>query len=453
MIRKTVLALLPTLLTWATFAADGLTTLVSFGGTNGASPMAGVILAADGNFYGTTRIGGTHNLGTIFRLTPAGALSSLASFDGTNGAYPRGALAQTGDGNPLLFGTTSSGGTSNLGTAFQCSLSGLITPLVSFTGLDGANPQSGLTRTSDGHFRGTTYYGGTNDWPLGYGTAFHLTTNGQLTTEFSFANDNGAGPYAGLIQGNDDQYYGTTQVGGANGFGTVFKLTTSGSLTTLVSFNSTNGAFPFARLAWVAPDSLYGTTYSGGLSNFGTVFRVTTHGVLTSLESFTGSNGARPYGGLVRAADGNLYGTTAEGGTHGLGTLYRLTTNGTLTTLVSFAGPNGNFPQGDLVVDSSGNLFGTTTSGGETGNGTVFRFNLAPPAAPAFESIIPSGNTLTLSWYATVGKSYQLQFKTNLNQASWQNLGAVTIATNALMTTLDSSATNPHRFYRLELLP
>jgi uncharacterized repeat protein (TIGR03803 family) len=452
MIKKTVLALLPALTAWAA-AAEGLTTLVSFGVTNGASPVAGVMLAADGNLYGTTRIGGTHNFGTIFRLTPAGALTSLASFDGTNGAYPRGALAQTTNGGVLLYGTTSSGGASNLGTIFRSSPSGLITSLLSFTGLNGANPQSGLTLASDGHFRGSTYYGGTNDWPLGYGTAFHLTTNGQLTTEFSFANDSGAGPYAGLIQGNDGQYYGTTQVGGANGFGTVFKLTTAGSLTTLVSFNSTNGAFPFARLAWVAPDSLYGTTYSGGLSNLGTVFRVATNGVLTSLVSFLGPNGARPYGGLVLAADGNLYGNSAEGGQHGLGTIYRLTTNGTLATLVSFAGSNGNFPQGELVVDPAGQLYGTTASGGDTGNGTVFRFSLSSPAAPAFEAITQSGNTLILSWNASVGKIYQLQFKTNLNQATWQNLGAATPATNALMTTRDFSGADPQRFYRLELMP
>ncbi len=430
-----------------------LSTLASFEGTNGANPAAGLVLAADGNFYGTTRIGGAFNLGTVFQITPSGVLTSLGSFAATNGAYPKAALAQTTNGGVLLYGTTSSGGASNRGTVFRITPTGVMTTLVAFAGPNGDSPQSGLILASDGRFRGTTYYGGTNDWPAGYGTVFQLTTNGQITTEVSFDNDNGAGPYASVIQGAEGHFYGTTQVGGTSGLGTVFQLTATGGITPLVSFNSTNGAFPLARLIAVGGGTFYGTTYSGGGSNLGTVFRVTTNGNLTTLVSFTGMNGARPFGGLVLAGDGHLYGSTAQGGAAGLGTVYQMTTNGALTSLVSFAGLNGDFPYGELVLDGGGNLYGTTANGGATGGGTVFRLSSAPPAPPVFQSINHSGNLVGLSWSATIGKIYQLQFKTNLDQVVWINLGGLIPATNTVMTGLDTSGAESQRFYRMVLLP
>ena len=45
---------------------------------------------------------------------------------------------------------------------------------------------------------------------------------------------NGANPYAGLVQGSDGNFYGTTSSGGTNGAGTVFKISTNGALTTFV---------------------------------------------------------------------------------------------------------------------------------------------------------------------------------------------------------------------------
>ena len=70
-----------------------LTTLVSFAGTNGANPQAGLVLGGDGSFYGTTLFGGSgyagvsfSGEGTVFQVTTDGALTSLVSFNGTNGA-------------------------------------------------------------------------------------------------------------------------------------------------------------------------------------------------------------------------------------------------------------------------------------------------------------------------------------------------------------------------------
>src|ERR1700675_2560578 len=117
----------------------------------------------------------------------------------------------------------------------------VLTTLVSFDGSDGAEPLSSLIEGADGNFYGTTYGGGTN----GEGTVFKITPTGSLATLYSFCSQascaDGELPYAGLVQGSDGNFYGTTLEGGANGGGTVFKITPAGSLTTLYSFCSQAG--------------------------------------------------------------------------------------------------------------------------------------------------------------------------------------------------------------------
>jgi uncharacterized repeat protein (TIGR03803 family) len=75
----------------------------------------------------------------------------------------------------------------------------------------------------DGSFYGTTGNGGPN---TNYGTVFRISTNGALTTLYSFTGGNdGGNPPAGLAQGSDGNFYGTTSGGGTNNAGTVFRLT------------------------------------------------------------------------------------------------------------------------------------------------------------------------------------------------------------------------------------
>ena len=100
-----------------------LTTLVVFNGANGYNPSAGLVQGTDGNFYGTTAYGGNLSLnagsgfGTVFKMTPAGALTTLVSFNGSNGSYPCAGLAQGSDGN--FYGTTGGGGAGGFGTIFK----------------------------------------------------------------------------------------------------------------------------------------------------------------------------------------------------------------------------------------------------------------------------------------------------------------------------------------------
>ncbi len=186
----------------------------------------------------------------------------------------------------------------------------------------GSNVYAGLVQGSDGNFYGATHNSGAND----VGTVFRMTTDGVLTTLVEFTgngtSNKGSLPRAGLVQGSDGKFYGTTGGGGANDAGTVFRMTPAGVLTTLVEFTgngtSNKGSLPRARLLQGSDGDFYGTTYLGGGNNLGTVFRISPSGVLTTLVQFTGNGtsnkGSKPSAGLVQASDGNFYGTTESGG-------------------------------------------------------------------------------------------------------------------------------------------
>ena len=249
---------------------------------------------------------------------------------------------------------------------------GVLTSLFSFNGTNGSFAFANLVQGTSGNFYGATLVGGT----FGHGTVFTMTTNGVLASLFSFNGTNGSYPQSGLVQGTDGIFYGTTTSGGTFGNGTVFKMTTNGVFESVFSFNGTNGSSPESVLAQGTVGSFYGTTASGGTFDNGTVFRMTTNGVLASLSSFNGNNGSSPYVGLVQGTDGSYYGTTTSGGAFGNGTVFRMTTNGVLASLFSFNGTNGSAPEGALVQSTDGSFYGTTTTGGANGYGTIFRLSV-----------------------------------------------------------------------------
>jgi len=134
--------------------------------------------------------------------------------------------------------------------------------------------------------------------------------------------------------------------------------------------------------------------------------------------------------------------------------VFKITSGGTLTTVYSFTGgSNGAYPNSALVQGTDGNFYGTTSAGGAHGDGAIFRLSLVSPPRPVFQSVTKAGGTITLTWSALAGQTYQLQFKTNLNQTSWNNLGSVIIATNSTATALDSIGPDPQRFYRVKIGP
>ena len=427
-----------------------LTNLVLFNGTNGANPSTTMVQGTDGNFYGTTYNGGTNGgYGTVFEMTPAGALTSLVSFNDTNGANPQGALIQGTNGN--FYGTTYNGGTNGgYGTVFEMTPAGALTSLVSFNNANGANPAAALVLGTNGNFYGTTYNGGTNG---GFGTVFEMTPAGIFTSLVSFNNTNGANPAAALTGDGHGGFYGTTSGGGTNGgLGTIFKMTSNGALTSVFSFSGDNGAFPSAGLTIGSDGNFYGSTVGGGANGDinGTIFRMTTHGVLTTLVSLANTNGATPYDAPIQGADGNFYGTTSAGGVSNsnFGTVFEMTANGALANLYSFSDA---FPYAGLVLGNDGNYYGTTYGGAVLPDGAIFRITI--PAAPVIQSITRSGNTVALAWSAVIGQSYQVQYSTGAAPANWQNVGDPVTATSVTGTILDTNASDGERVYRVAMLP
>jgi uncharacterized repeat protein (TIGR03803 family) len=439
------------------------TNLISFSGTNGANPVAGLVEGKDGNLYGAAPNGGANSNGTIFGISADGSFfTNLYNFSGgTNGAAPVGALILGTDGN--FCGTTFSGGVSNWGTVFRISTNGVYTQLAQLAGTNGANPDVALLQGADGSFYGATKYGGpypnTTSGGTGYGAIFQIATNGMLTTPVLFNSTNGANA-AALVRGNDGNFYGTTAWGGNIGsfhlgFGTIFRLDPDGTFTNLYKFSGGNdGGFPYANLVQGKDGNFYGTTYNGGTNSLGNVFQLTPGGQFNVLYSFTGgSDGGFPYAGLVQGSDGNLYGTTYLGGTYGFGTVFEITTGGNLTPLLSFTGAGGLYPgahpQAPLVQGTDGNFYGVTYGGGTYNDGTVFRLSL--PLPPVFKSVANTAGTVTLVWSAVAGQSYQLEYTTNLALPVWNNVGGGVPATNGTMTVSDSPGTDPQRFYRVVL--
>ena len=87
---------------------------------DGSTPRGALSLGSDGNFYGTTYYGGTSNEGTVFRITPSGVLTTLHSFHGWDGRYPIGGVSQATNG--AFYGTTTGGGSGGDGTIFRLSV-------------------------------------------------------------------------------------------------------------------------------------------------------------------------------------------------------------------------------------------------------------------------------------------------------------------------------------------
>jgi uncharacterized repeat protein (TIGR03803 family) len=452
-------------------STGSLTTLRVLTLFQGGSPEAGLIQAADGNFYGTTSTGGAFEQGTVFKMDSAANVAVLHAFTGSDGSFPRGGLVQASDGN--LYGTTPGGGANCLpagcGTVFRMDTMGNLTTLHNFAGppTDGLQPLAGLIQATDGNLYGTTYGGGASFSQDG--TVFKIDTAGNLTVLHNFTGSDGSGPYDSLIQGLDGFFYGTTLRGGASGNGTVFKMDSSGNLTTLRSFAvAPDGSFPHG-LIQAADGNFYGVTSLGGTGSCnlgcGTVFKMDSKGALTVLHSFTGSDGRNPQGALTQTAAGNFYGVTSAGGTGscnlGCGTVFRMDSSGNLTTLHNFIGGDG-FTAGDganplarVIEAADGRFYGTASMGGSTSGqgfgGVIFRLTdcVPPPPPPVATNDGPicEGQTLHLMASAVSGATYSWSgpngFASSLQNPSITNATEAASGTYGVTVTVAGCTSQP----------
>lgn len=270
------------------------TVLYSFsGGVDGATPEAGVVRDSKGNLYGTTKLGGVYDWGTVFMVDTSGTETVLHSFDGATGDGGDVVGGLILDSAGMLFGTTQGGGIFNshcipgleigCGTIFQVSTAGVETVLYKFNGYkDGNTPSGNVARDNAGNLYGTSQPQPT---PVGYGTIFKLNAAGKFTVLHTFTGGaGGADPFAGLVRDSAGNLYGTTYQGGGGGAtcqtfdggcGIAFELSPTGEFSVLHSFTGgADGGWLFAPLAFDSKGNVYGTANIGGIGD-GTVFKIT----------------------------------------------------------------------------------------------------------------------------------------------------------------------------------
>jgi len=370
-VSRTVAIATILLVTLATrmYAEGKATVLHTFtGGTDGSYPYASLTADAAGNLYGTTQTGGTFGLGTAFKLSPDSnghwQFTVLHEFTGgADGGYPLGSFVFDAAGNAFL--TASSGGANGFGLVLELS--------------PPANPTLGtLWREKELY----SFQGGSD----------------------------GAIPFGNVVFDAAGNLYGTTSIGGHShinclaGCGTIYRLsrTTSGGVHERVLHRFldafSEGAEPRTGLVIDAAGNLYGTTYYGGnpscaSNGCGTVFELTLDSGphLDTLLVFNGTNGAFPRAGITLDGNGTLFSAATSGGALNKGTVFSMTnTSGSwkLGNVYSFDGLNGLEPSGTLALDSEGNLYGTAYEGGANDWGAVFQ--LIPNADGWTENLLYS---------------------------------------------------------------
>lgn len=311
------------------------------GGTDGSHPYSDLVFDAAGNLYGTTYgnyYGGT-GWGTAFRLTPGAdgswQFSLLHTFGaGKDGARPYGMLAIDKSGN--LYGSTTIGGSHNAGIAFELSpASGSWTEtlLHTFTGGQDGSAPIGVLLGPGGNIYGAAEQGG-----LGYGVIFELSlgSNGtwKETVLYSLTNTPGGSIPTSLTLDASGNIYAAAAGGGSstycyNGCGLVFRLSPQSNgkykYTPLHSFNGGGGDDPSALILDSA-GNLYGAAYTGG-NGMGLIFELNPNADWkeTVIYEFTEALGGEPVAPLTFDASGDLYGTAVYGGAGGGGVVFEVT--------------------------------------------------------------------------------------------------------------------------------
>jgi uncharacterized repeat protein (TIGR03803 family) len=316
---------------------------------DGAGPAGGVIADAEGNLFGTTESGGANNGGTVFEIAKTGTayasvptiLYSFCSQTNCNdGAVPVAGLILDAEGN--LLGTTSLGPNANSlstpirGTVFEIAktrggYASVPTILYQFCSqpncTDGAGPRAPLTTDADGNLFGTTF------GDRAPSTIFEIVKTGsgyasEATILYRFCDFcTEKAPLGGLLVDAVGNLFGTTCGYRCDFAGTVFELrkTDSGYAATadfLYRFCGgaegatpspcADGAHPLAGVTADATGNLFGTTSSGGAQNEGgTVFEITDSGFVSFFAGTPGkpnchgktlSDLTQRFGGLGAAA-------------------------------------------------------------------------------------------------------------------------------------------------------
>lgn len=378
-------------------SAGAYTALFNFQIPHGYDPIGTLAADMNGNLFGVTFSGGDFGYGTIFNIDPMNQFSNVYSFTSNDSPSGSGFASDNGlilgaDGN--YYGVTWSGGNMGYGSIFVVTPAGVKTTLHSFTNADGANPNGALTQGIDGVLYGTTYNGGD-----GYGTVFSITTAGYFSTLHDFENTDGANPNGALVQAADGFLYGVTCLSDT-GYGTVFKISTAGSFSNLVSMapygvNLTLGLTlgSDGNLYGTTPDSIFKMTLSGTL----TILESTMGSSVPLLSASDGN--------LYGATSGAIYSQACYSGDSVAcnGSIFEFSpTNNSVSTIYGFSGANGSYPRAALLQGIDGNFYGTTQTGGVPQLGLVFELS-GPPLIPVHLSATSDQAGVELHWDASGG--------------------------------------------------
>ena len=236
--------------------------------SSGANPRVGLTLGRDGNLYGVTELGGSNAGGVAFRLTTAGQITVLHDFvkdftPNSDGFRPSAALLLASDGN--FYGTTIAGGAHGLGIVFRLAPDGTYAIRHHFSSYtdeqpvaDGRAPAAPLIELPDGNLVGTT----TSGHGTSLGTIFGISKSGAYRTVFEFVDNQlvGVGPSGGLTLGSNGKLYGLTS--GFSGLGefafagTTYALQLSSAPTATISVSP--ASVPVGQnytVTWNVPDA------------------------------------------------------------------------------------------------------------------------------------------------------------------------------------------------------
>jgi uncharacterized repeat protein (TIGR03803 family) len=370
----------------------------------------GLTLGSDGLLYGTCNLWDDNldNGGVIFKFDPSqGAPTVVYKFPYcSQNTYGLGPLTLGTDGN--LYGTTTGNnacpGSYTYGTFFKITPAGQFTLLHVFQGIpEPGTPSGPLTLGANGNFYGTSQIGGNPDNYNG-GTVYQITPKGKVTLLYSFPNTGPYFPVAGVTQGADGKFYGTTYYGGTGHDGTVFQLVSAGKINVLHNFSYVvdNAGFPNFPLTLGTDGSLYAPSLTFNMGGYGpeSLFKITTKGVYADLYNLLPAacaqgthDGCMLSSPMVLHPNGTFYGTAAQGGSVGRGVFYGLNTG--LKPYIILQFPLGN-------MGTTLGIFGQgfTTATAVEFNGTLAAFKVVSDTY--LTATIPAGAT---TGYVTVTES------------------------------------------------
>ncbi len=258
-------------------ATQQLTTIYAFKGlADGASPGGGLLIDSNGNLDGNAELGGADNLGAIFQITPnTGTEKTLYSFTGkASGDDP--AIIEFNGTGMIVGDAKKGGGAANAGTLFTLNpTTKKLKTLYKFSGgANGTGPSGELAFDASGNMYGTTLTGGASN----VGTIFKYTpSSATLKTLYSFTGGtDGGAPLGGLLYASYGVLYGTTNKGGGTkNSGTRYSVNlATNALTTLHAFSGkADGGQPNHAPVFDQAGEIVGTTRIGGADGFGTIYK------------------------------------------------------------------------------------------------------------------------------------------------------------------------------------